>query len=250
MTRDALSPVHPLVIGRGDSMSTAKEGTLKVMETNALAASDWSVADAAHGPLGQVTARTPVVVLTASPCELESVATFSAAAPDLWADMLLSEGVDLSTVGIGHMDTQLSIDYVRSVNDKGGAAHAARARSYRGAVRPDARLQPCAPPGPRLKPALRLKAISTMNVRSVGRKGIPCTAFFGFRAYLRAYSIEGPHSIPDKAHCLAAHCSSSAVRSNQLGRVLASEAEPASLPLPHWVGLYAPATPPSLSFAG
>jgi fructoselysine-6-P-deglycase FrlB-like protein len=102
MTRDALSPVHPLVIGRGDSMSTAKEGTLKVMETNALAASDWSVADAAHGPLGQVTAGTPVVVLTASPCELESVATFSAAAPDLWADILLSEGVDLSTVGIGH----------------------------------------------------------------------------------------------------------------------------------------------------
>jgi glucosamine--fructose-6-phosphate aminotransferase (isomerizing) len=70
-------------------MSTAKEGTLKVMETNALAASDWSVADAAHGPLGQVTARTPVVVLTASPCELESVATFSAAAPDLWAEIVV-----------------------------------------------------------------------------------------------------------------------------------------------------------------
>jgi phosphotriesterase-related protein len=34
-------------------------------------------------------------------------------------DILLSEGVDLSTVVIGHMDTQLSIDYVRSVNDRG-----------------------------------------------------------------------------------------------------------------------------------
>jgi predicted metal-dependent phosphotriesterase family hydrolase len=34
-------------------------------------------------------------------------------------DILLSEGVDLSTVVIGHMDTQLSIDYVRSVSDRG-----------------------------------------------------------------------------------------------------------------------------------
>ncbi|WP_120337440.1 phosphotriesterase family protein [Cryobacterium soli] len=34
-------------------------------------------------------------------------------------DILLSEGVDLSTVVIGHMDTQLSLDYVRSVSDRG-----------------------------------------------------------------------------------------------------------------------------------
>jgi predicted metal-dependent phosphotriesterase family hydrolase len=34
-------------------------------------------------------------------------------------DILRSEGVDLSTVVIGHMDTQLSLDYVRSVSDRG-----------------------------------------------------------------------------------------------------------------------------------
>lgn len=34
-------------------------------------------------------------------------------------DILSSEGVDLASVVIGHMDTQLSIDFVRSVNDRG-----------------------------------------------------------------------------------------------------------------------------------
>jgi glucosamine--fructose-6-phosphate aminotransferase (isomerizing) len=78
-----------LVVGRGYSMSTAKEGALKLMETNAIAASGWSVADATHGPLGQVTPGTPVVVLTASPGGLESVATFSAAAADLGAELIV-----------------------------------------------------------------------------------------------------------------------------------------------------------------
>ena len=72
-----------LVVGRGYSMATAKEGALKLMETNAIAASGWSAADATHGPLGQVVRGTPVIVLTASPDGRESVATFGRAAGDL-----------------------------------------------------------------------------------------------------------------------------------------------------------------------
>ncbi len=34
-------------------------------------------------------------------------------------DILSAEGVDLASVVIGHMDTQLSVDFVRSVNDRG-----------------------------------------------------------------------------------------------------------------------------------
>ncbi|MET0716658.1 MAG: SIS domain-containing protein [Mycetocola sp.] len=78
-----------LVVGRGYSMSSAKEGALKLMETNAIAASGWSVADATHGPLGQVIAGTPVIVLAASPGGLESVVTFSAAAADLGAHLIV-----------------------------------------------------------------------------------------------------------------------------------------------------------------
>lgn len=77
-----------LVVGRGYSMSSAKEGALKLMETNAIAASGWSVADATHGPLGQVVAGTPVVVLAASPGGHESVATFSSAAAALGAQLI------------------------------------------------------------------------------------------------------------------------------------------------------------------
>jgi glucosamine--fructose-6-phosphate aminotransferase (isomerizing) len=65
-----------LVVGRGYSMSTAKEGALKLMETNSIAASGWSAADAKHGPLGQVVAGTPVLFLTASPGGRESVESF------------------------------------------------------------------------------------------------------------------------------------------------------------------------------
>ncbi|MHA7271702.1 SIS domain-containing protein [Arthrobacter sp. HLT1-20] len=65
-----------LVVGRGYSMSTAKEGALKLMETNAIAASGWSAADATHGPLGQVVPGTPVIALTASPGGRESVQAF------------------------------------------------------------------------------------------------------------------------------------------------------------------------------
>lgn len=72
-----------LVVGRGYSMSTAKEGALKLMETNAIAASGWSAADATHGPLGQVIPGTPVIVLTASPGGRESVEAFAGAARSL-----------------------------------------------------------------------------------------------------------------------------------------------------------------------
>lgn len=72
-----------LVVGRGYSMSSAKEGALKLMETNAIAASGWSAADATHGPLGQVVPGTPVILLTASPAGRESVETFGAAAYEL-----------------------------------------------------------------------------------------------------------------------------------------------------------------------
>jgi glucosamine--fructose-6-phosphate aminotransferase (isomerizing) len=65
-----------LVVGRGYSMSTAKEGALKLMETNAIAASGWSAADATHGPMGQVVPGTPVIALTASPGGRESVQAF------------------------------------------------------------------------------------------------------------------------------------------------------------------------------
>ncbi|WP_104090794.1 SIS domain-containing protein [Cryobacterium sp. N19] len=65
-----------LIVGRGYSMSTAKEGALKLMETNSIAASGWSAADAKHGPLGQVIDGTPVIFLTASPGGRESVEAF------------------------------------------------------------------------------------------------------------------------------------------------------------------------------
>lgn len=66
-----------LVVGRGYSMSSAKEAALKLMETNGIAASGWSAADAKHGPLGQVVPGTPVIFLTASPGGRESVETFA-----------------------------------------------------------------------------------------------------------------------------------------------------------------------------
>lgn len=69
-----------LVVGRGYSMATAREGALKLMETNAIAASGWSAADATHGPMGQVVAGTPVIVLTAGPGGRDSVVTFARAA--------------------------------------------------------------------------------------------------------------------------------------------------------------------------
>lgn len=50
-----------LLVGRGFSMASAKEGALKLIETCGLAASGWSSADARHGPIGQLRDGTPVV---------------------------------------------------------------------------------------------------------------------------------------------------------------------------------------------
>lgn len=77
-----------LVVGRGYSMSSAKEGALKLMETNAIAASGWSAADAIHGPLGQVIPGTPVVLLTGGPGGRESVAEFAEKAAALGATLI------------------------------------------------------------------------------------------------------------------------------------------------------------------
>lgn len=62
-----------MVVGRGYSMSTAKEAALKLMETCSVAASGWSAADAKHGPLGQAVEGTPVFCLTSSSQGRESV---------------------------------------------------------------------------------------------------------------------------------------------------------------------------------
>lgn len=62
-----------LVIGRGYSYATAKEGALKLTETSGIAASGWSAADATHGPLGQVVGGTPVLLLNSSAFGRESI---------------------------------------------------------------------------------------------------------------------------------------------------------------------------------
>ncbi len=69
-----------LVVGRGLSTATAKEGALKLMETSGVAASGWSAADAAHGPLGQVGPGSAVIALTAGELGRESVVSVAHAA--------------------------------------------------------------------------------------------------------------------------------------------------------------------------
>ncbi len=95
-----------LVVGRGYSMSTAKEGALKLMETNAIAASGWSAADATHGPLGQVVPGTPVIVLTASPDGRESVTEFAGAAARV-GGLVLTVGVSVAKAAV-HLPLPLS----------------------------------------------------------------------------------------------------------------------------------------------
>lgn len=66
-----------VIVGRAYSMSSAKEGALKLTETSSIASSGWSAADAKHGPLGQVVQGTPVILLTGSPGGRESVESFA-----------------------------------------------------------------------------------------------------------------------------------------------------------------------------
>ncbi|MCK8607917.1 SIS domain-containing protein [Agromyces sp. C10] len=77
-----------VLVGRGYSMATAKEGALKLMETSGVAASGWSAADATHGPLGQVADGTLVIALTGSPAGRESVVDFVTAARSRGARVL------------------------------------------------------------------------------------------------------------------------------------------------------------------
>lgn len=113
---DALADAdRVLVVGRGYSMATAKEGALKLMETNSIAASGWSAADATHGPLGQVVPGTPVIVLTASPGGRESVQAFAEAARALGGRTIIigpleanaSECFELPDVGDSGLDPAL-----------------------------------------------------------------------------------------------------------------------------------------------
>ncbi len=76
-----------MVIGRGYSMATAREGALKLMETCSMAASGWSASDATHGPLGQVRPGMPVVGLVSDPATAHSVSAFLAAAEALGAEV-------------------------------------------------------------------------------------------------------------------------------------------------------------------
>jgi glucosamine--fructose-6-phosphate aminotransferase (isomerizing) len=80
-----------VVIGRGLSMSSAKESALKLMETCRLAASGWSAADAKHGPIGQIVDGTPVILFTSSEIASESVLALR--------PLLTSLGAKLYTVG-------------------------------------------------------------------------------------------------------------------------------------------------------
>lgn len=90
-----------LIVGRAYSMSTAKEGALKLMETNSIAASGWSAADAKHGPLGQVVPGIPVIFLTASPGGRESVESFVEDVSGLGGRPII---LDSSFPGISHHD--------------------------------------------------------------------------------------------------------------------------------------------------
>lgn len=81
-----------LVVGRGYSMSSAREGALKLMETNGIAASGWSAADATHGPLGQVRPGTLVFLLVDSPATRDAVSAFGAKAEALGGTLVTVGG--------------------------------------------------------------------------------------------------------------------------------------------------------------
>ncbi|KTS85997.1 hypothetical protein NS183_11655 [Microbacterium testaceum] len=96
-----------MVVGRGLSMSSAKEGALKLMETNAIAASGWSAADAIHGPLGQVVPGTVVILLTASSAGRDSVLDFGDRAAALGASI-----VEIGPGLIADADAQIPVGEV------------------------------------------------------------------------------------------------------------------------------------------
>jgi glucosamine--fructose-6-phosphate aminotransferase (isomerizing) len=96
-----------LVVGRGYSMASAREGALKLMETNAIAASGWSAADATHGPLGQVVPGTVVVALTGSPAGRDSVLSFAESASALGGEVIeIGPGLLPDPAALVHLDKQ------------------------------------------------------------------------------------------------------------------------------------------------
>ncbi|GAA1055091.1 glutamine-fructose-6-phosphate transaminase [Agromyces luteolus] len=99
-----------LVVGRGVSMASAKEGALKLMETSGIAASGWSAADAAHGPLGQVDVGTLVIALTGASSGRASVVEFAAAAQ--------VRGARILEVGPAVVAGSTSIDAAAEVPDE------------------------------------------------------------------------------------------------------------------------------------
>ncbi|WP_189170629.1 SIS domain-containing protein [Pilimelia anulata] len=52
-----------IIVGRGYSYPTAREGALKLMETSYLAAQAFSAADLAHGPVAMADAAVPVIAV-------------------------------------------------------------------------------------------------------------------------------------------------------------------------------------------
>jgi len=89
-----------MLIGRGYSMASAKEGALKLMETCRFSASGWSATDATHGPLGQVVAGLPVIGFTTDPASRPSVMSFLDAAAGL--------GAEVHRVEIANVDSRLA----------------------------------------------------------------------------------------------------------------------------------------------
>ncbi|GAA1059144.1 SIS domain-containing protein [Agromyces bracchium] len=99
-----------MLVGRAYSMATAKEGALKLMETSGIAASGWSAADAAHGPLGQVDDGTLVIALTGTAAGRESVVEFAAAA--------MARGARILEIGPAAVADSTSIDTAAGVPDE------------------------------------------------------------------------------------------------------------------------------------
>ncbi len=80
------------VVGRGVDLGIAKEMALKIAETVGIPALAFSSAEFLHGPLGAVSAQTPVVGVVSDPRALESVLTALERARGQGAPTLLAHG--------------------------------------------------------------------------------------------------------------------------------------------------------------
>ena len=80
------------VLGRGADLGIAKEIALKIAETVGVPALAFSSAEFLHGPLGAVSAQTPVLGIAARPGEFHSVRTALQQARAMGATTLLAHG--------------------------------------------------------------------------------------------------------------------------------------------------------------